>query len=444
MNLKIDQESVNYTCQVLRVSAIRKHPNADRLQIATLQGNNVICGLDTKVNDLVLFFPVESQLGEQFAIANDLIRRKDADGKPAGGMFENHRRCRCIKVRGEYSEGFICPVGYLDKVGINSSKLKEKDEFNSIDGIDIAHKYIAKTKNHSVSVKVGRKPRKIESKLIDGQYHLAYDTEQIRKHLQHFSENDIIVVSEKMHGCNFSAGKVLCKKKLTLKDKLFKFIGANVVETEYADVYASRSVVKNKDLNSNQGFYSFDIWTAAYEKYKEFLEPGISIYAELVGQLPTGGFIQKGYRYGTKDNEWDLFVYRITFTGITGKVYDFNWQQIKNYCNKYGIKHVPELFYGRVSEFFTFAGNLNRNVGYVQADESFESKFLTALSNTYLEKELPEGVPFEGVTVSNQSKDFIWFKLKAKNFLGYETELLDQGVSNVEDNVELDGSVEEE
>lgn len=433
MKLDTYKDSVNYTCQVLKVTALRNHPNADRLKIATLQGNNVICGLDTQVGDVVLYFPTESQLGERFAEANDLIRRKDADGKPAGGMFENHRRVRCVKIRSEYSEGFICPINYLDNVGINSSRLSLESQFNSIDGVEICKKYIPKQRGNPSVAKTGKKPKRCESKLIDGQFRLAYDTSKLRQNLHAFAEDSLIAISEKMHGMNCALGKVLCKKKLSRVEKTLKFFGANVVDTEYSDVYSSRAVIKNKDLNPNPGFYNFDLWSVCYEKYKEFLEPNVILYGELVGQLPTGRWIQGGYRYGTKDNEWDFYVYRITFTTIAGKVYDFNWQQIKNYCDKYGIKHVPELFYGRVSEFFSFAEKLNRDVGYIQDDDTFESKFLTTMSNTYLEKDLPEGVPFEGVCVRNESKDFIAYKLKARNFLKLETETLDKDEITLED-----------
>jgi hypothetical protein len=436
MKLDVYPDSVNYTCQVLKVSAIRKHPNADKLQIAALGGNNVICGLDTKVGDLVLFFPVESQLGEEFVVKNDLLRRKDTDGKPAGGLFEAHRRVRCIKLRDEYSEGYICSVGYLDTIGIDSSKLTVGDEFNTINGVEICRKYAPKTaKGNSDSTKVGKKPKKVESKLIDGQFHLHYDTTQLRKNLGHFAETDLIVITQKMHGSLAAMGKVLCKKPLIFKNKVAKFLGFDIQTTEYDYVYSSRTVVKNKSLNSNAGYYDHDIWTDAFERNREFIEDNITLYGELVGQLPNGKHIQKGYIYGTEPNNFDFYIYRITFTNIAGKVYDFSWQQIKNYCTKYGLKHVPELFYGRVSEFTAFAETLGRDVGYVLPEEShdFGDKLLMLLSNTYLEKKLPEGVPDEGVCIRNESKDFIAFKLKAKNFLGHETLMLDDGDVGVDD-----------
>lgn len=438
MNLKIDQESVNYTCQVLQIKQLRKHVNADRLQIATLQGNNVICGLDTKLDDVVLYFPVGCQIEQKFAEVNDLIRRKDADGKPAGGMFElPSLRVRTITLRGEKSEGFICPVSYLDGLGIKSSKLKVGDEFTHIDGKEILRKYVPKTKNVTVSEKVGKKPKKAESKLIPGQYNLHYDTSQLRKSLSHFGENDLVVISQKMHGSLMSMGKVLCKKQnLSLFNKLLLKLGVNIVNTEYADVYSSRTVIKNKSLNSNPDYYGYDVWTDCYEKYKECLEPNITLHGELVGMLPSGKYIQPGYLYGCESNNWEFYVYRITFTSAKDKVYEFSWQQIKNYCNRYGLKHVDELFYGKVSEFMDFAAKLNRQVGYTSMSEEFGDKFLNAIQNTFLEKQLPEGVWDEGICIRNESKDFIAYKCKGFNFLGAEDLALDVGDTGLDDSSE--------
>ena len=81
----------NYLATVVQLNNLTKHPNADRLQITNIFGNTVIVGLDAKIGDIGLFFPVESQIGLEFANANDLIRRKDENGKSVGGMFDTNR-----------------------------------------------------------------------------------------------------------------------------------------------------------------------------------------------------------------------------------------------------------------------------------------------------------------------------------------------------------------
>ena len=59
----------NYAATVVQIDNLRKHENADRLQITNIFGNTVIVGLDTKIGDVGLFFPLESQIGLEFAQA---------------------------------------------------------------------------------------------------------------------------------------------------------------------------------------------------------------------------------------------------------------------------------------------------------------------------------------------------------------------------------------
>jgi hypothetical protein len=93
----------NYSATVVRITNLRPHSNADRLICTNIFGNNIIVGKETQIGDLGLYFPLESQIGLEFAQANDLLRRKDENGKPAGGMFDENRRVRAQTFRGEKS-----------------------------------------------------------------------------------------------------------------------------------------------------------------------------------------------------------------------------------------------------------------------------------------------------------------------------------------------------
>ena len=99
-----------YCGYVVRVENLRKHSNADRLQIATFFGNDTIVGLDVKVGDIGVYFPVDGQLSERFCAVNDLVRRKDENGKQCGGYMEpDKRNIKAIKLRGETSDSvFPC------------------------------------------------------------------------------------------------------------------------------------------------------------------------------------------------------------------------------------------------------------------------------------------------------------------------------------------------
>ena len=63
----------DYKAVVCKINEIRKHPNADRLQIATVAGGyEVIVDLDTKLEDLGVYFDTDGQLSDEFCKANDL------------------------------------------------------------------------------------------------------------------------------------------------------------------------------------------------------------------------------------------------------------------------------------------------------------------------------------------------------------------------------------
>ena len=44
---------------------------------------------------------------------------------------------------------------------------------------------------------------------------------------------------------------------------------------------------------------------------------------------------------------FDIIVYRITYTNVDGKVFEFSTQQVKEFCKKYSLHSVKELYYGR-------------------------------------------------------------------------------------------------
>ena len=56
-----------YAAYITCLKDVRKHPNADRLQIATCFGNNVIVDLKMYEGQKVIYFPVDGQISLQFA-----------------------------------------------------------------------------------------------------------------------------------------------------------------------------------------------------------------------------------------------------------------------------------------------------------------------------------------------------------------------------------------
>lgn len=431
--LEIIEGSENYTCSVVKLKGLRKHSKADRLQVVTIQGNQVITDMTAKEDDVYLYFPPECQVSEEFATANDLIRRKDENGKAAGGFLDQNRRIRVMKLRDEPSAGMIMPLKSLYSiVGMEETHqiLEVGDEFNSILGHEICRKYVIVNQQPTVKKDPKQRGRKVQqfSKLIENQFNLHYKTSPFAKNAHLFGKDDDLVVTQKLHGTSVVLSNVLCKRKLTWKEKVAKWFGVPVVEKEYDFLYSSRTVVKNAVENKDKaGYYKEDIWGLVFNQYKYALEKGITIYGEICGFLPSGGSIQKGYTYGNEPGQYSFHVYRITSTNEDGVVTEFSWKQLEAYCKKYDLPTVPVVDRNPLVDF-------RYSYPLLSATEEETSRMLVSyFTERFLNKMLPEGVPDEGICVRNESTNFVAYKLKDFAFLGYETKMLDEGVQSVED-----------
>lgn len=424
----------NYAATVVKIDNIRKHSNADRLMCTNIFGNNVIVGLNVKEGDVGLYFPIEARIGKDFAVANDLIRRRDENGKPAGGMFDDNRRVRCQKFRGENSMGFWIPIDSLKKTFDHLAKstpvVKIGDEFEELDGVEISKKYLIVHSRMPSQGGNGKKKEKekVKSKLIENQFNFHFDTAQLGKNIHRIKPSDMVSVSLKMHGTSAIAAHVLCKRELSWWENLTKKFGANVNETEYDYLYSSRRVVKNDRVTKNHNhFYGHDLWTDAGNRFKGRMHKGETVYYEIVGYTPEGKFIQKGYDYGCSYGEYAIYIYRITHTNVDGRVIELPWDYVMHRALELGMQTCPTIYHGR-------AGNLFEDIA--KDDAEWNTKFLERLKSEYVfdqDSEMCKNtVPEEGIVVRIEKPEVESFKLKAFRFLKHETDQLDTGEIDME------------
>jgi hypothetical protein len=234
----------NYCATIVKIKNIIPLENCDNIQSTMIFGNSIIISKDVKIGDVGVYFPAETQLSHEFMSENNLYRHsemnKDKDKK---GYIEDNRRIRTMKMRGNKSCGLFMPLESLSFC-VDINELKIDDCFDEIDNVSICNKYIV-IKNHEQKQKE-KKEKKIKfSKLIANQFRFHEDTSQFGKNAHKFNENDMISISYKLHGTSLVSSKILCKKKLNKFYKALKFLGINVVDTEYSNVYSSRKVVKN-------------------------------------------------------------------------------------------------------------------------------------------------------------------------------------------------------
>ena len=131
-----------YKAYVTRIKNLRKHSNADRLQVGECFGNNVIVSLDYKENQLGIYFPVDGKLGIEYATENNLLRKKDENGKNIGGYLDpDKRNITAIKLRGEKSDGLFMPLESLEKF-TDIKTLTEGTQIDILNKVTICEKYI--------------------------------------------------------------------------------------------------------------------------------------------------------------------------------------------------------------------------------------------------------------------------------------------------------------
>ena len=81
-----------YNAYVTRLKNVRPHSNADRMLLADCFGNTICVGLGTKNGDIGVYFPTDGQLSVEYAEKNNLVRKKDENGKNIGGYLDPDKR----------------------------------------------------------------------------------------------------------------------------------------------------------------------------------------------------------------------------------------------------------------------------------------------------------------------------------------------------------------
>ena len=450
--IKSKNANVNYLAKVVRIENFKPHtdPEVTRLKCCVIDGFNIICGIDSEPG-LYIYFPTACCINPDFLRYANLYRHKELNNDPEqSGMFDDNGRVKAIRLRGELSEGFILPAIMLENYIVSVTNVNyESEEGIEFDSVEhegktfwINKKYIPKnTRTPGMpgsGNSRGKQPKGLD-KLIENQFRFHYDTTLIKKCPNVIKPNDLISITEKVHGTSTIHARVLCKRELTWKQKIARWLTGHEFD-DYDYLYSSRTVIKNRHYNKNvtDGFYGVDVWAEADKIIKPFLQKGMTIYAEIVGFLPNGGYIQKGYDYGCTmpmggsyklGEHFKVLVYRITMTNVDGVVHEFSAREVQQYCKNIGLDCVTEYYYG-------FAKDL-----YPELDpsEHWSENFISKLANDkrfYMEMNSPtciSKVPHEGVVIKSENMRSEAFKLKCFAFLDKEGKALDKGESNIED-----------
>jgi hypothetical protein len=432
MNLKISENSQNYAATVIEIKEIFNIEGADKIKRTVVEGNSIVVGLDVQVGQHMIWFCAGTQLAPEFCRENDLYDQplENDDVTKRGYISFKKRLVKAIKLRGIESNGMLLPLSCLKYLHETpESFLKLGDAFTELDENTICQKYVVPVRlQNSVSSGQKKQVNKVQEHLVDGQFKFHEETSHFAKNMHKFDWNTPIVITRKMHGSSGIVSHCLIKKDLTWKDKVAKFFKVKVEEKEYGFVWSSgkpkskipKGLISDSKnwKTSNQSYYTNDIWLKAYELLKDKTEKGISLYFEIVGQ----GIQGPSYTY---NQEYGIYIYRITSTNPDGNTLEFSWNDIKVYCEKYGLQTVQEFYQGLFSTWGKAQKLVPSKFG------SFD-KVLEKLGEVYLNKSFPDCEVDEGICVRNElTKET--FKLKSPKFLVKESADLELGVENIEE-----------
>lgn len=419
MKLSVDQNSKNYACSVVEIKELFDIEGADNIKRTVVAGNNVVVPKTIEVGSRMLYFVSGTKLSADYCYKNSLYDKPEEnyDTEKKSFISFKQKRVKALKLRGIVSDGMLMQLDSLKAFVDSYDSLKVGDEFTEINGNTLCEKYVVPVRESGQGGAKTPKSNKLKELISETQFRFHHETEHFVKHQDRFTQETEIIITRKLHGSSLILSNVLITKQLSFKERLFEFFGGKIEKSEYGIIWSSGKPrgklpkglesETNKWETPNPSYYTSDIWARAYKEIGHTLEKGVSIYAELVGKGIQGDKF-------TYNQEYGIHVYRITFTSVEGNVYEFSWEQVKKYCEKYGLNYVQEYFIGKVKEMVVDDSSL---LGYLQ--------------QIYLNKSYPDCKIDEGICIRVRNTDEI-FKLKSPNFIKMESDDQENGVEEKE------------
>lgn len=344
----------NFKVCITPILNIAPHPNpvVSRLEIATVYGFEVVVGKGNyTVGQKVVYFPVNSVLPG--LIENHLFA-------PDAKIKLTKSRIRACRIQKFVSQGMIAPWDEIQKVCNLPDFPIEQDLQEELQ--------VVKYYPPSVILQNVAKEAKVRNKPLTNQYFKEYNgCVNIKWEPHAFTPDNIVWISEKIHGSNWRAGYLpftpspivglnfgALKKIKTIKN-FFKSISPAVssvwekvkhklhLTPEFEFCYGSNTVQRQKKSNSPT-WYGADIYAEMCHRFdlknklKDF--PGYVLYGEIYGPD-----IQKGYHYGLSSGQKGLVIFDVMYQAKGNQVW-LSLEEAQTFCSNLGLNFVPVLYQG--------------------------------------------------------------------------------------------------
>ena len=296
--------------KVVQIDNISPHPNAERLELATIGGwNCVVRKSEFTEGQAVVYIPIDAVL------PHDLEMKLFP---PESKVRLHHSRVKSIKLRGVVSQGLVIT---LAEAGLDPDVTKIGDDVCEHLGIT---KYDPPEPGFQSALGKSRMRK------CNPEFRKYTDIENIKNYNHVFEEGEWVSITEKIHGTSarFAVLPVECK---TLWQKFLRWGG-------WIPRYEFCCGSRNVQVQPGDGV---SVYTRIAEQYRfaEILEPGTAVYGEIVGYG-----IQKGYSYGCLPGEIKFFAYDVMKNGEWLSPAEFEC-----WCDLRCIPRVPVLHYGPYS-----------------------------------------------------------------------------------------------
>lgn len=297
--------------EVVNIDNIQEHPNADRLELATIKGwQCVVRKNDFNKGNRVVYIPIDSVLPVQL---------EERIFGPDSKVKLSKSRVKTIKLRGAISQGLV--IG-LDTAGIDTATPV---------GTDVRVKLgIVKWEppvRYQRSIMSGAKAKK-----TNDNFKKYTSIENVKNYINLFKECEMVSVTEKIHGSNFRAGYVP-RRCDTLWKKILKFLG---ILSKYEFVYGSHNVQLQNSIDITADSTNIYLEAVKRDRLTEKLKPGEVIYGEIYGSG-----VQKNYMYDCINNERKTVYFDAMIDGKYLGTSDFS-----EWCIKKGLRQVPYVYHG--------------------------------------------------------------------------------------------------
>jgi len=322
-----EKSGSTYKVPLTHIVAVEAHPNADRLEIATVYGFQVIIKKDSyKVGDEVIYVPIDSLLPQAL---EDFLFPPDAKVK-----LTKHR-VKQIRLRKIASQGMlISPQDIQSVYGFLPTSM----EGDYAEDLQIKKYEPPAPKFQSEMGGGGRKVKPLENPL----FHKYNGLDNIKWFPTLFKEGELVVMQEKIHGTNARAAKLPYTAN-TIWKKIKRFLG---LTPKFEFCYGSNNV-QLQERDGYTGFYGEDIYGKTFQSIdaQSKIKDGETIFGEIYGSG-----IQKGYNYGCSEGEHKFILFdvkQLNPDGVTQR-----WlgpDEVIAYAKERGFDVVPEVYRGPFS-----------------------------------------------------------------------------------------------